>query len=51
MVLGAAAAVAAVLYLGKTRTGRDTARLTAILPTPKSVPAFSGKAQPVSLRP
>ena len=31
MVLGAAAAVAAVLYLGKTRTARDTARLTAIL--------------------
>lgn len=31
MVLGAAASVAAVLYLGKNRTGRDTARLTAIL--------------------
>ncbi|HSO17690.1 MAG TPA: hypothetical protein VLS95_17230 [Arthrobacter sp.] len=31
MVLGAASAVAAVLYLGKTRTSRDTARLTAIL--------------------
>ena len=31
MVLGAAAALAAVLYLGRTRTSRDTARLTAIL--------------------
>jgi hypothetical protein len=31
MVLGAATAVAAVLYLGRTRTARDTARLTAIL--------------------
>ena len=31
MVLGTAASVAAVLYLGRTRTSRDTARLTAIL--------------------
>ena len=31
MVLGPAAALAAVLYLGRTRTSRDTARLTAIL--------------------
>ena len=31
MALGAAAAYAAVLYLGRTRTSRDTARLTAIL--------------------
>ncbi|MFM9432539.1 hypothetical protein [Arthrobacter sp. MP_2.3] len=31
IVLGTAAAVAAVLYLGKTRTSRDTARLTGIL--------------------
>lgn len=31
IVLGAAAGVAASLYLGKTRTSRDTARLTAIL--------------------
>ena len=31
MVLGAAAAVAVVLYLGRTRTSRDTARMTAIL--------------------
>ena len=31
MVLGAAAVVAAVVYLGRTRTRQDTARLTAIL--------------------
>lgn len=31
MVLGAAAALSAVWYLGRTRTGHDTARLTAIL--------------------
>jgi flagellar basal body-associated protein FliL len=31
MVLGAAAAVAAVVYLGKARTRQDTERLTAIL--------------------
>ncbi|XAS63198.1 hypothetical protein ACOM2C_07245 [Pseudarthrobacter sp. So.54] len=31
IVVGTAAAVATVLYLGKTRTSRDTARLTAIL--------------------
>ena len=31
MVLGTAAAVAAVLYLGRPRTRHDTARLTAIL--------------------
>ncbi|HSN36854.1 MAG TPA: hypothetical protein VLT34_10930 [Arthrobacter sp.] len=31
MVFGPAAALAATLYLGKSRTSRDTARLTAIL--------------------
>jgi peptidoglycan/LPS O-acetylase OafA/YrhL len=31
MVLGTAAAIAAVMYLGKTRTRQDTDRLTAIL--------------------
>ena len=31
LVLGAAAAVAAVLYLGRSRTRQDTARMTAIL--------------------
>jgi hypothetical protein len=31
MLLGSAAAVAAVAYLGKTRTRQDTERLTAIL--------------------
>lgn len=31
IVLGAAAAVAAVVFLGRNRTSRDTARLTAIL--------------------
>ncbi len=31
ILLGAAAATASVLYLGRNRTSRDTARLTAIL--------------------
>jgi hypothetical protein len=31
VILGAAAAVAAVVYLGRSRTRQDTARLTAIL--------------------